>query len=141
MESIMPTVLFLFLFLFVGWKVYNRKRFNIKGRVAVITGAGSGIGSQLAILLAKNGANVALVDVNEKGLEETRKMVLQANQLSDVQCYMCDVSDEERVKILASQIYQHYDRSKVSILVNNAGVFLLLNDPEKKKINISLFII
>lgn len=51
------------------------KSFNQK--VAAITGAGSGIGQQLAILLAQQGADLALSDVNDQGLAETLSLVKQ----------------------------------------------------------------
>ena len=44
---------------------------NFKDKVAAITGAGSGIGRQLAVLLARDGCHLALSDVNEAGLNET----------------------------------------------------------------------
>ena len=44
---------------------------NFKNKVAAITGAGSGIGQQLAILLAKQGCHLSLSDINEKGLAQT----------------------------------------------------------------------
>ena len=48
---------------------------NFKNKVAAITGAGSGIGQQLAILLAKQGCHLSLSDINEKGLAQTVELV------------------------------------------------------------------
>ena len=52
---------------------------NFKNKVAAITGAGSGMGQQLAVLLAKAGCHVSLSDVNEKGLAETVELVKPYN--------------------------------------------------------------
>ncbi|WP_410969472.1 SDR family NAD(P)-dependent oxidoreductase, partial [Salmonella sp. SAL04284] len=53
-----------------GWTMKN-----FKNKVAAITGAGSGIGQQLAILLAKQGCHLSLSDINEKGLEKTVELL------------------------------------------------------------------
>ena len=52
---------------------------DFKDKVAVITGAGSGIGRYLAVLLAKYGAHVAICDINEKTLNETSEMLRKYN--------------------------------------------------------------
>ena len=52
---------------------------NFKNKVAAITGAGSGMGQQLAILLAKAGCHLSISDVNEKGLSETVELVKPYN--------------------------------------------------------------
>ncbi len=69
-----------------------------RGRVALITGAGSGMGRLAAQRLAQGGARVAAVDVNEKGLEET------AGDHASVRSYLCDVSDREAVERLVKQV-------------------------------------
>ncbi|WAA08578.1 SDR family NAD(P)-dependent oxidoreductase [Fervidibacillus albus] len=74
------------------------KRFEKK--VVLITGAGSGLGQATAIQLAKEGANLSLVDVNEKGLEETKEKVLEANSITEVKLLTADVSDKQQWKTL-----------------------------------------
>jgi 2-keto-3-deoxy-L-fuconate dehydrogenase len=51
---------------------------QLAGRVALITGAGSGVGQGVAELFAREGANITMLDVNASGMEETRKLVEKA---------------------------------------------------------------
>jgi NADP-dependent 3-hydroxy acid dehydrogenase YdfG len=67
---------------------------NFSHKVAAITGAGSGIGQQLAILLAQQGAHLALSDVNEQGLAETVSLIKQYPV--NVTTTQLDVSDQKR---------------------------------------------
>lgn len=91
---------------------------NLKGAVAVITGAGSGIGRGLAQELASHGAQLALADVNAAGLKETRNLLGPAA----VRTYTVDVSDRAAVEAFAGKVEQDFGR--VSLLINNAGVAL-----------------
>src|SRR5947209_3759666 len=86
--------------------------------VAVITGAGSGIGRALAHELALHGAKLALADVNSAGLEETRKSL----ETAQAQTYVVDVSDPAAVESFARNVERDFGR--VSLLINNAGVAL-----------------
>ena len=92
---------------------------NLHGAVAVITGAGSGIGRALAQELASHGAQLALADVNGTGLEETRKLLGS----SQAKTYVVDVSDPAAVESLARNVEKDFGRA--SLLINNAGVALL----------------
>lgn len=92
--------------------------------VAVITGAGSGIGRALAQDLASRGAQLALADKNTAGLEETRKLLGSAQ----VKTYSLDVSDAAAVEAFAKNVEKDFGR--VSLLVNNAGVALYGNFAE-----------
>jgi short-subunit dehydrogenase len=91
---------------------------EIKGAVAVITGAGSGIGRALAKEMAVLGAELALADVDSCGLEETRKLLGTAS----ARTYAVDVSDATAVANFAGSVQKDFGR--VSLLVNNAGVAL-----------------
>jgi short-subunit dehydrogenase len=91
---------------------------EIRGTVAVITGAGSGIGRALAIDLSRRGADLALADVNSTGLEETRKLLGDAK----AQTYTVDVAKAAEVEEFARRVQQDFGRA--SLLVNNAGVAL-----------------
>ncbi len=94
------------------------KSFNNK--VAAITGAGSGIGQQLAILLAKQGCHLSLSDVNEKGLAET---VQQAKQFGvRVTSKKVDVASRDQIKAWAEETVQNH--GSVNLIFNNAGVAL-----------------
>ncbi|MBW2162569.1 MAG: SDR family oxidoreductase [Deltaproteobacteria bacterium] len=91
---------------------------NLDERVAVVTGAASGIGRAIAQNLADKGCHLALVDVNEAGLEETRSTVAR----NDRRCttHIADVSDKARMQALPDEVAAAH--GQVHILVNNAGV-------------------
>jgi len=91
---------------------------EIRDRVAVITGAASGIGRALARELASRGAQLALADQNSAGLEETRKMLGSAVARS----YTVDVANAAAVEEFARRVQQDFGRA--SLLINNAGVAL-----------------
>ncbi len=93
---------------------------KLHGKVAVITGAGSGIGRALAVNLAREGCSVALSDVNEAGLKETAQLI--DNKSIQTQIYRVDVSDRERVHRFADEVVD--DFGYVDIVINNAGVQL-----------------
>jgi NAD(P)-dependent dehydrogenase (short-subunit alcohol dehydrogenase family) len=92
---------------------------EIKGAVAVVTGAASGIGRALAVDLAKLGAQLALADVNSAGLEETRGMLGDAV----ARTYTVDVSKAAAVEDFARAVECDFGRAQ--LLVNNAGVALM----------------
>jgi len=89
--------------------------------VAVITGAGSGMGRCLAQQLAAKGSSLALADVSEKGLNET-VAVLGATKAKITQ-HIVNVADESQVKSFAEEVSRQHGRA--TILFNNAGVALL----------------
>ena len=86
--------------------------------MAVVTGAGSGIGRALAIEFSALQAKVAINDVNAESLRETEELVRQNG--GEVMGVVADISKEEQVEDMASKIVEHY--GKVDILINNAGV-------------------
>lgn len=94
------------------------KDFNNK--VAAITGAGSGIGQQLAILLAKQGAHLSLSDINEQGLAKTVELL--NSYPVKVTTTKLDVANRDDFKAWAEQTVQ--DHGKVNLIFNNAGVAL-----------------
>ena len=91
---------------------------KLLNRIAVVTGAASGIGGRAAVRLAGEGAKLFLMDVNPDGLEATRSEIL-ASGGEAVAC-PCDVSDEAAVKAAVMQAMDAYGR--IDILVNVAGV-------------------
>ena len=93
---------------------------NLNGKVAAVTGAGSGIGRALAINLAQQGCNVALSDVNEAGLAETAELLKQYPVKITTQ--KLDVSDKDAFYAWADQVVA--DHGKANLVFNNAGVAL-----------------
>ena len=90
----------------------------LKDRVAVVTGAGSGIGRATAIELAREGCDLAISDVNEAGLAQTAEAIRALGRRA---CsHRVDVSDKERMRRYADEVVAEYGR--VNVLINNAGV-------------------
>jgi len=90
-------------------------------RVAVITGAGSGIGRALALACGRRGMAVVIADIEEAALQQTRQL-LQAQGVA-CQAQLCDVSSEAQVQALADASWAAFGR--VDWLFNNAGVAVL----------------
>ena len=94
--------------------------YGIDGRVAIVTGAGTGIGRETSIQLAKMGAKVALVGRRTDKISEVEKEIKAFSE--DVMAFSCDVASEEGVKEVVDKVRETYGR--IDILVNNAGVDL-----------------
>ena len=91
---------------------------SLNGRVAVITGAGSGMGRSMAIRLAEDNARIAIWDINGAGAEETAKMVRDAGGTA----IAIEVDCSDRAAIKAAADKTRAELGKVAILVNNAGI-------------------
>lgn len=89
-----------------------------EGMVAVVTGAGSGVGAVVGRELARRGVEVALVGRRAEKLDETARQVELAGGVS--RCYPCDVSDEAGVEVLKSEVGS--EMGAPDILVNAAGL-------------------
>lgn len=96
----------------------NNQRQNLEGRVALVTGAGRGMGGAIALDLARAGARVAICDIDMPALEETRAAVEAAGG----QCLAlrCDVSSSSDVSNLFAAIVERF--GTLQILVNNAAL-------------------
>ena len=91
----------------------------LKNRKAVITGASRGIGKAIALELAKQGADIALVDIVNR--EEVQAVCDTAiNMGVKASIYFCDVSDYEASKVTSAEITK--EMGGVDILINNAGI-------------------
>ena len=93
---------------------------NFNNKVAAITGAGSGIGQQLAVLLAKQGCHLALSDVNEQGLLKTLELIKDTGVRATLD--KVNVADLEEVRAWAEKVEQ--DHGSINMIFNNAGVAL-----------------
>jgi NAD(P)-dependent dehydrogenase (short-subunit alcohol dehydrogenase family) len=91
---------------------------SFDGKVAVVTGAGSGIGRELAISLARRGAHLAISDVNEEGLNGTAQRVGAIGEKPHLE--VLDVSDRSAVQRYRSSVVAHH--GTVHQIYNNAGV-------------------
>lgn len=89
--------------------------------VAVVTGAGSGIGRALAQQLAAAGSALAIADIDEEGLTETAASL--TDKKAAVSTHVLDVSNEEGVRSFAEDVVARHGR--VTLLINNAGVALI----------------
>lgn len=85
------------------------------GRVAMVTGGGSGMGRLAAVRLARQGAKVAIVDVNEPGMKETQRLGGEG-----IAIYPCDVTDLDAVNEVVAQIES--DQGPIDRLVHAAGI-------------------
>jgi len=89
----------------------------LEGQVAVVTGAGRGIGKSIALRFARAGADIAIIDVNTDGTETAREVVDTGRRCSVINA---DVSDVRAVRAAVAQIAADFGR--IDILVNNAGI-------------------
>lgn len=97
--------------------------FLVTGKVALVTGGGSGIGREAALVLAAAGAHVVATDVNEAGLAETRAH--GEEQQSPIATHRLDVSDPVAVARVVDETAAEY--GQLDILVNAAGVMVMRN--------------
>ena len=88
--------------------------FRLDGKIAVVTGGGSGIGKAVAALFASQGAEVHVLDLNEEAVKETVSQIKQSKGKAIEQ--PCDVTSQQQVKDI------FYKIGSVDILVNSAGV-------------------
>ncbi|RKD16218.1 short-chain dehydrogenase [Pelobium manganitolerans] len=87
--------------------------FSLKGKSAVITGGGSGIGKAISLLFAKQGATVHIIELNTASADETVKEI---SAYGEAFAHSCDVANQQQVKRVFNEI------GKIDILVNNAGI-------------------
>ncbi|WP_042354504.1 SDR family NAD(P)-dependent oxidoreductase [Bacillus rubiinfantis] len=90
---------------------------KLKGKVAIITGSASGIGRGIALAMAKEGAHIAIIDVNE---EKGKATLAEVNQFTEGLLFIKDISVKENVNEIVAAVVTRF--GKLDILVNNAHV-------------------
>ncbi len=90
----------------------------LKDKTAIVTGAGQGIGKEIALKLAREGADIALCDIDEESLKKTAAEIADLGRKS--YAYKCNVSDFASVDETVNKILDN--AGKVDILINNAGL-------------------
>ncbi|MEW6026112.1 MAG: SDR family oxidoreductase [Planctomycetota bacterium] len=93
---------------------------RLKDKVAIITGAGSGIGQASAIMFCREGARVCVADYNIKGAEETAKKINEQAGKKVAIAFKVDISKEDQVDEMVKKTVDEF--GTVDILVNNAGI-------------------
>lgn len=91
--------------------------FRLDGKVAVVTGGGSGIGQAIAVKLAAHGAAIRILDINESGAAHTCASIVADGGTASA--HICDVTKQSEVQAVFAGVFQH---ERVHILINNAGV-------------------
>lgn len=91
-------------------------------KVGIVTGAGTGIGRACARRFAREGAKLAILDISDGNLAETKALILKENPAAEVLCLNVDVSDEERVAEAMEKTVAAF--GKLNFAMNNAGVMM-----------------
>ena len=100
---------------------------SFEGRIAVITGGGTGMGRELAVALAREGCHLALCDVSEENMAETRRLCEEAGPEAGgkalrVSTFVCDVSDEAAMNAFRDDVARAHETEAIHLLFNNAGI-------------------
>src|SRR5690242_9416233 len=105
---------------------------DFAGRIAVVTGGGSGMGRELVRQLVAEGCNVAMCDVAAETMAETQRLCQARARVS---AHLADVSLEPQVLRFRDEVARDHDTDKVHLLFNNAGIggggSLLINPREQ----------
>ena len=97
---------------------------DFAGRIAVITGGGTGMGRELARQLAAEGCNLALCDVSAAAMDETRRLCTAdgLRQGQRITTHVADVSDPVQVRAFRDAVAKDQDTDRIHLLFNNAGI-------------------
>jgi NAD(P)-dependent dehydrogenase (short-subunit alcohol dehydrogenase family) len=96
---------------------------KLAGRIAVVTGGGTGMGRELVRALAKEGCHVATCDVSSSTLEETQSLALESAPVGiRVTTFVADVADEQQLLAFRDVVVKDHSTTSINLLFNNAGV-------------------
>jgi NAD(P)-dependent dehydrogenase (short-subunit alcohol dehydrogenase family) len=96
---------------------------HFEGRIAVVTGGGSGMGRELIRQLVAEGCHVATCDVSEDNIAETKALCeADAAEGTRISTFVADVSDESAVQAFAASVAADHDTDHINLLFNNAGI-------------------
>ena len=90
----------------------------LKGKIALVTGAGHGIGREIALALARSGAEIVVTDVSDKIFEVGKEIESLGTKAFPIKC---DVTDAKEAVAIEEKVLGKYER--IDILVNNAGIY------------------
>ncbi|MBM7666932.1 NAD(P)-dependent dehydrogenase (short-subunit alcohol dehydrogenase family) [Solibacillus kalamii] len=93
---------------------------RFEGKVIIVTGAGSGLGQAATLQIAKEGAKLVLVDLNQAGLDETKKKVLEVAPNVETLLVTANVATESEVENFVNQTVEKF--GKIDGFFNNAGI-------------------
>ncbi len=96
---------------------------EFSGRLAVVTGGGTGMGRELVIQLAADGCSVATCDLNQEAMVETaRRAAETAPAGTKLTTHVCDVSNENQVNAFRDEVMAQHETDHINLLFNNAGI-------------------
>ena len=95
---------------------------SFEGKIAVVTGGGTGMGRELARQLADAGAHVAMCDVSEENMAQTKALCASRGSKARVTTHLADVSIERQVIAFRDAVVSEHKTDHVDLLFNNAGI-------------------